>query len=767
MIQIPSRDRHPIRAALFAGLFAALCSAPVPAWSQASPIPPMPATPRIPVFTILFEAKASESDGTSASSHVEVTFGPGPIWHGSFGVYAPSYTPLKAGEDSRTPAALYKLRGGLAGLRPGEPMCFGILSHKGTASAGGRTLTGPGSIQQSSSGVNWTLREDAARFTRTEDGGVLRLAPVVYQDEDPPEFALLGPGAYDFGSAGDEAYERFMTFRLTNRELANLRSVRKVNEASLTSKDGSIRQWWKATLTAAPPEDETEVVGDPEDGFDRWIPKGNLDKPGEPGERIRIHLQGRKKGEPGVPRRATFVLKLLDVSMEKGVCLNWPLSGAKSDHGLRILAGENPDLEVLGPDEARTKEPVDSLDLVVTCHDYGAYGKLHVTAKDLDGSEVKVTLRGKEDADLAIPLDENRNHVADAWEVGETGHLRGAAAEDEEDLPKGKPGCTGDGLSLYEEYRGFRVKGVHRRGDPDRKDLFVCDRTAGKVAGPGIDRFSAATWLTVHRLDKEELGEDRVINPNGGSAHLHAQHGLLVVDGAAGSDPEQIPADPKSTTFGPPVLTKHVKLPPGRSFEAGDGASDVAHELGHAVGLQHHGDENLLAVEWFWQLDGEAGWQLHEQEMEFKDVQTSRTKSIGQWAPKPGSPGRVIQAFWEPSASGGAPRPFCREDGAPAGSLTVGVERWRLYVGGERSQFSGDQECLMRYADKQAYQSKAEPGRVRYLPDKAQWKERTRLCEDARGTGVNAPGHAPQPRYGDAVAGKCRQQIVVNDKYAN
>jgi len=734
--------------------------------AQGQTIPPPAPVGRIPVFTIVFEAKASSSDGTSASSHVEATFGPGSIWHGSFGVYAPSYTPLKPGQDARTPGALYRLRGGLAGLRPGEPMCFAVIAHKGTASAGGRTLNGPGSIQQNSAGTAWTMEEDAARFTRTEEGGVLRLAPVVYLDEDPPEFGLLGPGTLDADAASDEAYERFMTFRFTNRELANLKAVKKVNTASVTSKDGTARQWWKATLTGAPPLDETEVVADPEEGFDRWIPEGNLVQPGEPGKRLRVHLQARKKGEAGVARRANLVLSLVDVSVEKGVCLNWPLKGAKSDHGLRILAKENPDLEVLGPDEARTREPVESLDLVITCHDYGAYGKLRVSAKDPDGNEVQVTVRGKEGADLAIPLDENRNHIADAWEIGETGHLRGEAGEDSEDLPKGKPGCTGDGLSLYEEYRGFRVKGVHRRGDPDRKDLFVCDRTSGKVAGPGIDRFAAASWLTVHRLDPEELGEDRVINPNGATAHAHAQHGLLLVDGPAGSDPEQFPQDPSSTVFGPPVLTKHVKLPAGGSFATGDAQADVAHELAHAVGLQHHGDENLLAVEWFWQLDGDAGWQLHEQTMEFRDVQTSRTRTIGQWKPLPGSPDRVIQAFWEPTAAGGAPRPFRREDGAPAGSLTVGVERWRLYAGGEHSQFSGDQECLMRYYDKQAYLSKAEPGRVRYLPDKAQWKARTRLCEDAKGTGVNAPGHPPQPRYGDAMAGKCRQQLVVNDKYA-
>jgi hypothetical protein len=43
---------------------------------------------------------------------------------------------------------------------------------------------------------------------------------------------------------------------------------------------------------------------------------------------------------------------------------------------------------------------------------------------------------------------------------------------------------------------------------------------------------------------------------------------------------------------------------------------------------------------------------------------------------------------------------------------------------------------------------------------------RTRLCENPRGTGVNEPGHRPQPRYGDAALGDCRTQIVVNDTCA-
>jgi hypothetical protein len=87
-------------------------------------------------------------------------------------------------------------------------------------------------------------------------------------------------------------------------------------------------------------------------------------------------------------------------------------------------------------------------------------------------------------------------------------------------------------------------------------------------------------------------------------------------------------------------------------------------------------------------------------------------------------------------------------------------------MGLKGGEWSGDQECLMRYADKQAYPSEKEPNRIRYIPDEGQWKMRTRLCENPRGTGVNEPGHPPQPRYGAAALGDCKGQLVVNDKYA-
>jgi hypothetical protein len=194
--------------------------------------------------------------------------------------------------------------------------------------------------------------------------------------------------------------------------------------------------------------------------------------------------------------------------------------------------------------------------------------------------------------------------------------------------------------------------------------------------------------------------------------------------------------------------------------------ADVAHELCHAVGLQHHGDGPDFAADWYWQLGPDGSWQLYEQRVTAIDVQTARDKTTSKWVPDPAFPPSPIQVYQEPRNAGEAPRPLRREDGSPAGSLTVGVERWRVWVGGEGGNFSGDQECLMRYPDKQAYLSKAEPGRVRYVPDKGQWKMRDRLCENKDGTGVNEKSHYPQSRNGNAVAGNCRSQIVVNDKYA-
>jgi len=703
------------------------------------------------VFRFTSEVRASSTDGTSARSKVTCALAPGPVWHW---VGFAAETGVDVTMSQRTPQNLYARRGGLFGLKPGERMCFGVLKHHGSASAGGRSLQGPGSNQQNTAGTAWTMREDAARFVRDKEGGIIECTPQVYLDEDPPEFCLLGPGSVSFGSAGDEAYRALMSFRLSNEDLRNLQRLHKVQEGSFTSEDGSITQHYKLTLEGAPPEDETEAsVTVDESLYSAWIPAGKLDAPDEPGEKLRVTVKIHKKGDPGTPRLAKLSFSLEKPSRNKGVCMNWPRNADPAE-GLRFRQEdqvEKDNLEVDSRTRAHTPEEAEQVELVVGSHDYGAYGTLRITARDLTGREVTVKVRGKDTPDLDIPQDDNGNRMADAWERSR-GVLGQAMDSDDETEPAGKGDATkGDGLTLYEEYRGFRVKGSHVYGDPRKKDLFVCDDTIGQVAASGIGLFEAATGLNVHRVDYEELGADRVININRGEGSRVAQHGLRIVGGSKGQDPLAV-GTRDDGACGPPVLTKEIQLPPGRDYGSGDGLADAAHELCHGVGIDHHGS-GLVAVLWYWQQQGDGSWQLMEEGL---DVNST-----------PGTPKRMggakpIQAYWEkdlkPLSYGDSlPSHFARRDK---------WQGWILMMGTARSEMSGDQECLLRYADKQAFQDDVEPGRVRYIPDPSQWKMRQRLCDSPAGTGVNAPDHRPQSRYGDASMGNCKSQLVVCDAYA-
>jgi hypothetical protein len=68
-------------------------------------------------------------------------------------------------------------------------------------------------------------------------------------------------------------------------------------------------------------------------------------------------------------------------------------------------------------------------------------------------------------------MDENENHIADYWEDLRNPPSRDPLSDDN-DTPVGN-GTGGDGLSLYEEYRGLMVRGRWRDFDPWIKDMFV------------------------------------------------------------------------------------------------------------------------------------------------------------------------------------------------------------------------------------------------------------------------------------------------------
>ena len=491
------------------------------------------------------------------------------------------------------------------------------------------------------------------------------------------------------------------------------------------------------------------------DSYDSWMPEGNLDDPESPGNYLLVRAKIRDETDPGKPRKARLQFSLEHVSENKGVCMNWPPSQSASTHrGLRFRKSDYPSggpVVFEGEGNLRTRELVEEVEVLVHAFDYGAWGTLRVTAQDADGNEVTVKVRGKETPDLDIPKDEDANRIADAWDYKYRSH--GSAADtDEDNDPPGKGfAYRGDGLSLYEEYRGFRVNGGHVRTDPTRKDLFIRDDTSGS-AQAGLDIFEKVTNLKIWRVGEKELGENRIINANSDSkTHPVDQHGLIVKF-TANQDAQQIPVV-ENNLFGPPGMTLRIELPKAGSYGSGEGADDVAHEFAHAVGVGHHGDAGTLMRYWNWKHRQDGSWQLYEEAIGRDD-----TSGKPVFSPNPVS--QPIRVLFEDTG-----RELHHGERLPA-DYVPHKDGWLVMVGTPGSEYSGDQECLMRYPDKQAFISESDPEHVRYIPDDRQEKRRTRLCTDRFGTGVNDVDHKPQSRYGHAVNGNCAGQVVISDKYA-
>jgi hypothetical protein len=500
-----------------------------------------------------------------------------------------------------------------------------------------------------------------------------------------------------------------------------------------------------------------EVQLEPED-YENWMPEGNLGDVALPGNDITIKATLRRKDDPSaaVDKKVRITFTLEKVSSEPGSCMNWPPYGAVAAKGLRFIQSANPEFTVAGPDQAELKTPAKTATIKVSAFDFGGWGRLRAKAVTEDGAEVPVKFKEETDPSIPLPLYRDNDHIAIAW-LKEMGQLGKSPDADDDAEPVGN-GSNGDGLTLYEEYRGFSVQGNHVRTDPRRKDLFICDRTGG-WATSGIGLFQNSSNLEVHLLDNTELGDDRVINKNRGvGPHVVDQHGILIIQGPAGSSPQAV------GSWGPPKTTRHIQIPPGGAYAPAPGndqahsdiTADIAHELGHTVDLKHHGDGSLHAVLYTWKETAPGVWQMLEQ-----GVSGDSDSASGAIAPKgAGTPVHLLR-----EADGSEWR---HGTAAPAGfAWSAGLQGYLTYAVSKNGECSGDDACVMRYGDKGVYYAEGDPA-VRYIPDPAQWKPRTTLCGDGQGAGVNAAGHKPQSRYGDAQAnhGNCQGQMLVSDRYA-
>jgi hypothetical protein len=535
---------------------------------------------------------------------------------------------------------------------------------------------------------------------------------------------------------------------------------------------------------------------------------------------ISAQLVDKKTQQPTPfgPDKMTF--SVVDVSRQPGVAMNWP---AKAN--LITPAAPLPDMSFMSFDPTITLNqgfhyddvdgtvadftPQDpslgnpTIDILLAPYDWGGWGTLNVTA-NVGGATIQGHLvvlgipTDLSETNILLPNRQPNSSIADSWKAAH-GAVGLADDDDSESNPVGDL-QPGDGLTLYEEYRGFylgRGCGANRvepqpegtpgaacqhvEGDPKIKDIFIVNRI-GAQGIDGIGLFQFGSGLNVHYrgLQLAEVGPQgdpsyRVINFNNLGLPLHKvdQHAVILDWGdkrEEGTLSGDVPtADAPGGLCG--YLPKHSDhleinqdlLEPAYQASTGSRYSEmettVAHELSHAVDVCHHGDGVDHYEVWF--VDPNT------KEIMEQTLGNDNTTPVG-------TPSSITvvdeEQLLQPVIVGLTGFDLGLEDSE--GKPLPGSNPYRVgnrlcnSIVALNGESSGDVLDFMRYDDTIAFIPSTLPDvRVRAF-DFASGNG-VDLTDHPIGTGVNAPGRKPLSRFGDADTahqrGNDRSQVDVND----
>jgi hypothetical protein len=236
----------------------------------------------------------------------------------------------------------------------------------------------------------------------------------------------------------------------------------------------------------------------PVDDLPRFVPGSDLDTGAsvliteEIGQEITLWV--------GPSTDGSFTAAFESVSRYPGIAMNDPIENANTDPDMVFGDGS---LDPVTETFTKQRKWV-SIPLVV--RDYAAQATIRITRPRPDGQPPLVRR-------VQIPMDKDGNGLPDAgWEaltlpdnsvlpfVDSRGI--GSALDDFDGNPSG-PSKAGDGLSAYEEYRGFVVGGTHFRLHPFVRDLFVdADDLVSR------DMFGELPFRITYVGDGDTLNED-------------------------------------------------------------------------------------------------------------------------------------------------------------------------------------------------------------------------------------------------------------------
>jgi hypothetical protein len=532
-----------------------------------------------------------------------------------------------------------------------------------------------------------------------------------------------------------------------------------------------------------PDWDDVEVLVEIEN-YAKWRPRGNIDDPARPGPLpLDVYATLRpKKQNPtpaelaALPEVRRFRFELSATSREPGVCMNWPVFGPDA----AAVPKEDPDYDLRFTDavglptqlspkkqKAAVKPFADQLGrpaawVQLDCYDFGAHADLRVIAELADGREITGHLQASDGPCYIIKLPERRDGslIAQNWRDEMKTTDDDAADDDSQPTADGQ---KGDGFSTYEEYRGFRLDGAHKRLRPERKDLLLCN-LLGTSAEPALDLLMSKTadaggkGFAIHyHLRPDEKPDSRAINLNRSAKSPRTakepQHALLLLPRYSGGSSEADMGDVHNEVAWRPKSVAAVYVL--TTLEARDFTSTIMHEVSHAIGARHHGNSDPARV--FWDRVSQMVASPTGPVKRYHFVETSATYDSARrtYVSDPTETGTRIRIYFE---KGGEIDP----NSARAAELFAAP--LLPYLAAQNGQHSGDDQCFMRYDLAAAYIPPRRPNdRILIAALYDDEPPGLDLCTAPAGTGVNAPGRQPLPRYGSATNGNCHTHLCVRD----